>query len=85
MEVMILKRVPKGEKPPKACPTLTLTDDQALSSVPELDALGPIFDQDMAFVQEGLKSSHTQKVILANYQESRIRHFHQTLNKYLSA
>lgn len=88
MEVMILKRVPKGETPPKACKVIKLTDEQAWSSVPELDALGPIFDQDMAnlpFVQEGLKASRSKKVILANYQESRIRHFHQTLNKYLSA
>ncbi|MFT6032435.1 MAG: nitrite reductase/ring-hydroxylating ferredoxin subunit [Arenicella sp.] len=87
MEVMILKRVPKGEDIPKGCKMIELSDDQGWSSLPELDALGPIFDQDMAnlpFVQEGLKSSQSKKVILANYQESRIRHFHQTLLKYLS-
>jgi len=88
MEVMVLKRSPKGEPVPRGCKANILSDEQAWSEAPELDALGPIFDQDMAnlpFVQEGLKASHSKKVILANYQESRIRHFHQTLNKYLCA
>lgn len=87
MEVMILKRVPKDHDIPRACKVTELTDQQAWGSVPELGALGAIFDQDMAnlpFVQEGLKSSYSKSVVLANYQESRVRHFHQTLLKYLS-
>jgi len=45
-----------------------------------------VFEQDMAnlpFVQEGLHCSKTGKVQLANYQEVRIRQFHQTLDKYI--
>jgi hypothetical protein len=32
-----------------------------------------------------MKNSATGKVILASYQESRIRHLHQTIDKYLNA
>ena len=38
-----------------------------------------------AFVQEGLHCSKNGKVQLADYQEIRIRQFHDTLNKYLAA
>jgi len=52
-----------------------------------LGSLGGVFDQDDAnlpAVQRGMKNSATGKVILASYQESRIRHLHQTIDKYLS-
>jgi hypothetical protein len=35
-------------------------------------------------VQEGLISSANDRVELGHYQESRIRHFHATLDKYLA-
>jgi len=34
-------------------------------------------------VQKGLKASHSGKVLTARYQELRIRHFHQTLKRYI--
>jgi hypothetical protein len=37
----------------------------------------------MPYVQEGLLASGTGEVRLGSYQESRIRHFHQTLDEYL--
>lgn len=49
-------------------------------------SLGAIFDQDtgnMGWMQEGMGASRKQTATLANYQESRIRHIHQTLDKYL--
>ena len=36
-------------------------------------------------VQAGMKASKKGTVTQANYQEIRIRHFHQTLDKYLNA
>jgi hypothetical protein len=36
-------------------------------------------------VQKGLKASRKGTVTLGNYQEVRIRHFHQTLMKYIEA
>jgi hypothetical protein len=46
-----------------------------------------VIDQDMGnmpYVQEGLLASGTGTVHLGRYQESRIRHFHRTLDKYLA-
>jgi hypothetical protein len=48
--------------------------------------LGEILDQDVLNVEElqrGLKASKTGKVQMSEYQEIRIRQFHQTLEKYL--
>ena len=64
-----------------------LGDDEPWSTVTEWGALGAVFDQDMAnlpYVQRGLKSSPNNRVELGNYQDSRIRHFHATMDKYLS-
>jgi len=55
---------------------------------PEIGGLGPVFDQDdsnMPAVQKGMMASKKGAVSLASYQESRIRHLHQTLDKYLNA
>ena len=52
------------------------------------EGLARIFDQDGANlprVQAGMKASKKGSITLGNYQEVRIRHFHQTLDKYLNA
>ncbi len=41
--------------------------------------------ENLPYVQDGLKASKSGWVELANYQEIRIRQFHQTLDKYLAA
>jgi phenylpropionate dioxygenase-like ring-hydroxylating dioxygenase large terminal subunit len=87
-DVMILMRYPKGAERPPAAPVHRLADDEPFANAQELGALGPVFDQDdsnMPSVQRGMKASHKGKVSLASYQESRIRHLHQTLDKYLKA
>lgn len=38
----------------------------------------------LPYVQDGLIASPNNRVELGAYQESRIRHFHQTLDKYLA-
>ncbi len=84
MEVRILTPVPEGEPIPAAVPMRMLGPDE-----PWADAMGvqgSIFDQDMnnlPYVQEGMKLSKTRELNLGKYQESRIRHFHRTLDKYL--
>ena len=58
------------------------------SDAPALGQMGWIFDQDTdnsPRIQAGMKASGKGAVTLANYQESRIRHFHQTLDKYLES
>jgi hypothetical protein len=85
---MLLMRYPKGEKRPPAVPVHRLATDLPFAAAEELGALGPVFDQDdsnMGSVQRGMKASRKGAVSLASYQESRIRHLHQTLDKYLKA
>jgi phenylpropionate dioxygenase-like ring-hydroxylating dioxygenase large terminal subunit len=87
MEVRILMRVKPGEPKPRSVPMRMLRDDQLWSEATELGALADVFDQDMLnlpYVQEGLKASKNNQVQLGDYQEIRIRHFHQTIDKYLA-
>ena len=87
MEVRILARVKKGEPIPHGVPMNLLRPDQLWTDAPELGVLGSVFEQDMAnlpFVQDGLHASKNGEVQLGDYQEIRIRQFHQTLDKYLS-
>jgi len=86
MEVRILTRVPPGQAIPRGAPMKFLTAEQKWTDAPELGVLGSVFEQDMAnlpFVQQGLKVSKTGEINLGDYQEIRIRQFHQTLDKYL--
>jgi len=87
MEVRILTRVPPGQAIPRGVPMKFLTDEQPWTEAPELGVLGAVFEQDMSnlpYVQEGLHASKNGQVNLGNYQEIRIRQFHQTLDKYLN-
>lgn len=89
MEVRILMRTPKGEKAPKTEPMFLIPDDEPFSAASHLigAALAGVFDQDMEnlpHVQQGMKSSANGKLELGSYQESRVRHFHATMDKFLS-
>ncbi len=86
MEVRILTRVPPGKPVGRGVPMKFLSDQQPWTAAPELGILGDVFEQDMQnlpYVQEGLKASKTGQINLGDYQEIRIRQFHQTLQKYL--
>ncbi|MEG3124201.1 aromatic ring-hydroxylating oxygenase subunit alpha [Sphingomonas sp. GB1N7] len=88
MEVRILTRVPPGQPIPRGATMRFLSDDEPWTACAEIGVLGDVFEQDMEnlpFVQQGLKASKTGQVNLANYQEIRLRQFHQTLDKYLAA
>ncbi|MFC3608831.1 aromatic ring-hydroxylating oxygenase subunit alpha [Stutzerimonas tarimensis] len=85
-DVWLLGRYPEGSPRPAGARLTRLPDDKDFSEAPELGALGPVFDQDMGNLDamtKGLKTSKKGAVTLAHYQESRIRHHHQTLDKYL--
>ena len=86
MEVRVLTRVAPGEPIPHGAAMKMLGDDQPWTDAAELGVLGSVFEQDMSnlpFVQDGLKASKTGVINLGDYQEIRIRQFHQTLDKYL--
>lgn len=86
MDVWLLEPPPSGVARPIAAQVRHLETDQPWREAPELGYLGPILDQDTATlerVQRGLTTSKKPGVTLAHYQESRIRHFHSTLGRYL--
>ena len=87
MDIYFLESYNADAAPPPDAETIHLSADQPFSTVPGFDALASIFDQDannLPEVQKGLHASNKGHVISANYQELRIRHFHATLDKYLS-
>lgn len=89
MEIIVLMRYPEGAERPADCAVQKLDKDQLFSEAAGLEGgLGRVFDQDLGnlkMVQKGLKNLKSKQVVLANYQEVRIRHFHQTLDKYVYA
>ena len=86
MECMYLAPNPPGEKPP-AAPIHRLGADDDWTEAPELGFLARVFNQDtfnLAKVQLGLKTMKKKTVTLANYQETKIRHFHFLLDQWLA-
>jgi phenylpropionate dioxygenase-like ring-hydroxylating dioxygenase large terminal subunit len=87
IDIMLLEPVPeRGSRPPPA-PTRYLADDETWADAPELGYLGRILNQDgstFGRIQRGLHASVKPTITLAQYQESRIRHFHSTLDAYLT-
>ncbi len=89
MDIFLLTRYPEGTVPPDDAPTYRLGIDEPFSDAAEVMGAGlsNVFNQDGANlpqVQKGLKASKKGAVSLGNYQEVRIRHFNQTLDKYLN-
>lgn len=86
MDLYFLDRFPEGTPRPPDAGTVCLDFDDGFAEVSCLGGLAAIFDQDannLPEVQRGLIASHCGTVITAEYQECRIRHFHQTLDHYL--
>jgi len=86
MEVMMMMRYPEGSERPADAPVIELRPEQPYTEVEELGALADVFEQDMCnlpFVQKGMKQSKKGAVSLGNYQEVRIRHLHQVLDRYI--
>jgi len=86
MECMFLAPYRVGDKPPTA-PIHWLGADDDWCEAPELGFLARVFNQDtfnLAKVQKGLKATARKTVTLAQYQELKIRHFHQTLEKWIA-
>ncbi|MCP5130809.1 MAG: aromatic ring-hydroxylating dioxygenase subunit alpha [Pseudomonadales bacterium] len=88
MEVMVLCQLASGAERPKDAAARRMGENELFSEAPELGvALGSIFDQDlfnMPMIQKGMHNLQSREMVLGNYQEVRIRHYHQTLDKYIS-
>lgn len=87
-DFMILRPKPAGGTPLPEVKRIELGADDTYSACGALPPwLGQIYDQDsagLAQVQEGLRAGGPENIVLAQYQEVRIRHLHQTLMRYLS-
>ena len=87
MEIMFLfSKAPDGSCPAPAKMTM-LGPDQNWADAPELGSAAMVADQDtdnLRRIQQGLRTARKPGVTLARYQESRIRHYHQTLDAYMA-
>jgi phenylpropionate dioxygenase-like ring-hydroxylating dioxygenase large terminal subunit len=88
MEIIVLCQLPTGAERPVDVPVRRMGEDELFSQAPELgESLGTIFDQDlfnMPMIQKGMHSVKSRELVLSNYHEVRIRHFHQTIDKYIN-
>ena len=86
MECMILSPY-EGDTPPHGAEVKWVETDTSWTTVPELGLLARVFDQDDAnlpFVQKGLEDGAIDEVTFAEYQETKIRHFHMVLEGLLA-
>ena len=85
-ECMLFLPSPTGEDRPPPAPIHWLEADEDWTEAPQLGLLAKVFTQDchnLNKVQQGLKNLASQRVRLANYQETKLRHFHQLLQQHL--
>jgi hypothetical protein len=86
-ECMYFSPVPDGADRPPAAPIHWLDVDDDWTEAPELGMLAKVFNQDvhnMPEVQAGLKTMRQPYVMFADYGESKIRHFHQLLEQWIT-
>ena len=75
-----------GKRPPPA-KTHWLAEDQHWTEAEELGVLAKVFTQDtfnLPHVQTGLEAAQYDEIVLARYQETKIRHFHHLLSKWVA-
>ena len=89
MSIRLTAPLPGGGAPrPPAAPIIELDFDEPFSSKPEMGLLSLIFDQDMSNlprIQSGIRGAAAGRAeaTLGRYQEQRIQHFHEILEKTL--
>ncbi len=90
-DIMVLQRIPKGNRKPKGVPVHKLGVHQSFSEAEELGVLGGVFDEDMnnlPHMQQGLKVAALNGqngLVLGDYQESRIKHMHNMIDRYIAS
>jgi phenylpropionate dioxygenase-like ring-hydroxylating dioxygenase large terminal subunit len=86
MECMYLAPIPDDGNYTPVSEIHWLGADDDWTDAPELGSLAGVFNQDvrnMAFVYEGMKASAREHVRLADYNETKIRHFHQLYGEWI--
>lgn len=89
MEIRMLMRKPKDQPRPKAVEKLEIPDGEPFAWAKDTmgEMLAQVFDQDLAnlpYVQKGMKTLQSGTMELGAYQDSRVRHFNETLMKYIN-
>ena len=85
MEVRMLSPLPTSGERPTPAPLRVLEPDEPWTNAKELGKYAPVFQQDMgnfARLQRGMKVGRKGNSYSV-YQESKIRHFHCTLDHYV--
>ena len=86
MEVYLPGALPR-QASPRPAPIHWLSDDEDWTCAPELGFLARVFNQDtfnLGRVQRGLRASRGRELTFARYQETKIRHFHTLLDRWLA-
>lgn len=87
MEVRMLTPVPPGQPVPRSVPMELLGEEQSWTECRGLsESLAKVLDQDVTNVvqvQAGLEVSKTGTLEIGDFQEVRMRHFHQVLTEYV--
>ena len=85
-DLMILQPLADGASHPVPPDPVRVEIEQSYTEVEALGWLGAVYDEDTGNLQQqqqGMKASPDQGITLGNYQESRIRRVHLTLDEYL--
>lgn len=85
-DLLMLRPKPIGRPAPPPPEPIVLGVDDSYTLAKGLGILGAIYDQDtnnLAAQTRGFKASQKRGQTLGNYQEMRIRHLHQTVERYL--
>ena len=86
-EMLFLRPIPTGSDAPEPAEPFRLGVEDSYTTAPGIDPdLGHIYDQDtnnLRLQQEGCVVNAKPGETLGLYQESRIRHFHQVIDRYL--
>ena len=86
MECMFLAPIPESGEYEPVRKIHWLAPDQDWTDAPELGMLAKIFNQDqrnLPFVYQGLKATARENLRLADYNELKLRHFHQLYGKWV--
>lgn len=87
-DVMFMKPVPKDGPRPEPAQVVRVKEEDSYRDVPGMDqGFGLLFDQDtniMRMQKEGMYTSERGSETYSNYMESRPRHIHGVLDKYLN-
>jgi hypothetical protein len=87
MECMFLAPYDEAEGRPPAVPVHHLGPDDDWTEAWELGMLARVFNQDvfnLPKVQAGLETGAIDTVTFANYQETKLRHFHALLEQWMA-